>query len=101
VTVPTLYHGTAEAFAPGDTVDPSYELGARRGRAFVYATTDPDVARNYARHKAWVKGMFEEDVRARTYEVRPTGPVEPDDTVDGRFAAWRTRRPMEVVRELP
>lgn len=100
MTGPTYYHGTAEVFAPGDLVDPAHEIGTRGCRAFAYATTDPDVARNYAKHKAWVRGMFEEGVSARTYEVRPTGPLEADDTVNGRFAAWRSRWPLEVVREI-
>jgi mRNA-degrading endonuclease RelE of RelBE toxin-antitoxin system len=95
-----LYHGTSQAFQPGDTVEPSYELGGRKGSSWAFATSDPDVAHNYAKHKAWAAGMFDDTVRPHAYEVRPTGPVEEDDTVQDHFRAYRTRHPMEVVREI-
>lgn len=95
-----LYHGTSRVFQPGDMLDPSYELGGRKGRSYSFATTSPDVAHNYAKHKAWVDGMFDDTVAPHAYEVRPTGPVELDDTVDDRFKAYRTRHPMQVVREI-
>lgn len=94
------YHGTSHNFQPGDLVDPSYELGGRPGRSYAFMTSDPGVAHNYAKHKAWARGMFEDGVEPHAYEVRPTGPVEADETVDDRFAAWRTRYPLEVVREV-
>lgn len=95
-----FYHGTAHEFQPGDMVDPSYELGGRKGNSHAFMTTDPDVAHNYAKHKAWVAGMFDDTVKPHAYEVRPTGPIEEDDTVDGKFRAFRTRHPMKVVREV-
>lgn len=95
-----LYHGTSKVFRPGDMLDPSYELGGRRGNSWSFATADPEAAHNYAKHKAWVDGMFDDTVGPHAYEVEPTGPVEDDDTVDGRFQAYRTRHPMRVVREI-
>jgi hypothetical protein len=95
------YHGTAEVFQPGDLLDPSYELGGRRGKSYAFVTTDLDAAHNYAKHKAWSKGMFDPSAGPHAYEVEPTGPVEKDDTVDNQFAAWRSRHPFRVVREVP
>lgn len=94
------FHGTSHPFQPGDLVDPSYELGGRPGKSHAFMTSDPDVAHNYAKHKAWVKGMFEDGVEPHAFEVEPTGPVEEDDTVDDRFRAFRTRHPLRVVREI-
>jgi 2'-5' RNA ligase/phage-related protein len=95
-----FYHGTAHEFQPGDYVDPSYELGGRRGNSHAFMTSDPEVAHNYGKHKAWARGMFEDNVKPHAYEVRPTGPIERDDTVDDQFKAWRTRHPMQVIREV-
>lgn len=95
-----LYHGTSRVFQPGDVVDPSYELGGRKGKSYAFATSSPEVAHNYAKHKAWADGMFDDTVGPHAYEVRPTGPVEEDDTVQDQFKAYRTRHPMEVVREI-
>lgn len=95
-----LYHGTSRVFQPGDVVDPSYELGGRKGKSYAFATSSPEVAHNYAKHKAWADGMFDDTVGPHAYEVRPTGPVEEDDTVQDQFKAYRTRHPMEVVREV-
>lgn len=95
-----FYHGTAHEFQPGDYVDPSYELGGRKGNSHAFMTSDPEVAHNYGQHKAWARSMFEDGVEGRAYEVRPTGPIEADDTVDDRFKAWRTRHPMEIIRQV-
>jgi len=95
-----LYHGTSQVFQPGDYIDPSYELGGRKGKSYAFATTSPEVAHNYAKHKAWADGLFDDTVGPHAYEVRPTGPVEDDDTVQDEFKAYRTRHPMQVVREI-
>jgi len=94
------YHGTSHPFQPGDMVDPSYELGGRRGNSHAFMTSDPQVAHNYAKHKAWAQGMFDDTVQPHAFEVRPTGPVEKDDTVGDEFGAFRTRHPMQIVREI-
>lgn len=94
------YHGTASAFEPGDLVDPSHEIG-RRGGGEVFMTTDPEAAHNYGRYKAQAQWAIGNDnAEPQAYEVEPTGPVEPDDTVDERFRAWRSRHPLRVVRKI-
>ncbi|MGW1436933.1 2'-5' RNA ligase family protein [Streptomyces griseus] len=96
-----FFHGTAHEFQPGDYVDPSYELGGRKGKSHAFMTSDAGVAHNYGKHKAWTRSMYEnKDFPGRAYEVKPTGPIEADDTVDDRFKAWRTRHPLQVVREV-
>lgn len=96
-----MFHGTAHEFAPGDLVDPSNELGGRRGDSYVFMTSDLEVAMNYGRHKAWARSLVEPaPVMGRAYEVEPTGAVEADDTVDDRLRAWRSKQPLKIVREV-
>src|SRR5258708_25310947 len=95
------YHGTAYEFAPGDLVDPACELGGRPDTSHAFMTTDPDVARNYGRHKAGAQRFIgNDDAEGRAYEVRPTGPVERDDTVADQFAGYRTRHSLQIVRDV-
>src|SRR5581483_8918703 len=96
------YHGTTEVFQPGDLVTGEHELGRRRGKpGYAFVTGDPQAAHNYGRYKAqaqWAIGN--DDAEPHAYEVEPTGPIEPDDTVDERFDAWRSTHPFQVVRKL-
>jgi Rifampin ADP-ribosyl transferase len=97
-----FYHGTATEYQPGDLVSPEYELGRRRGQpGRVFATTDPGAARGYGAHKAAAQhAIGNTAAEARAYQVEPTGPVEPDRTVDARFAAWQTTAPMRVIADV-
>jgi hypothetical protein len=95
------YHGTTQEFEPGDLVTGEHELGRRRGdsgRAFV--TGSPEAAHGYGRYKAQAQWAIGQDAEPYAYEVEPTGPIEPDDSVDDRFDAWRSTSPFRVVRKL-
>ena len=82
-------------------MDPAYELGGRPDNSHAFMTTDPDVARNYGRHKADAQRFIgNDDAEGRAYEVRPTGPVERDDTVADQFAGYRTRHSLQIVRDV-
>jgi hypothetical protein len=97
-----FYHGTAHEFAPDDMPDPSHELDGKSGRSYAYMTADAQVARSYGRYKAEAQRFIgNEEVLGRAYEVTPTGPVERDETVDRRFAAWRSvPSSMTIVRDV-
>lgn len=97
-----FFHGTASEFKPGDLVHPDYEVGGRgKGKNEVFMTLDPQAAHNYGKYKAQARwAIGDDDAAPHAYEVEPTGPVEPDDTVDERFQAWRSRHPLRVVREI-
>ena len=96
-----FYHGTSREFQPGDLVDPKQEIGVRRGqKSHAYMTADADAAKNYGKYKAqadYYRGM---ETTGHAYEVEPTGAYEPDDTVDEKFQAYRSRHPLRVVREI-
>lgn len=96
------YHGTTQVFQPGDLVTGEHELGRKHSDpGYAFVTGIPQAAHDYGRHKAqgqWVIGN--EDAEPHAYEVEPTGPIEPDDTVDERFDAWRSTSPFRVVRRL-
>lgn len=95
------FHGTATEYQPGDLVKPEYAVGFPRGQGRTFATTDPAVARDYGRHKAdALYAGYRIEAEPRAYEVEPTGPIEPDPTVDERFAAWRSRAPLIVVADV-
>lgn len=103
MNAPRFYHGTSAELKRGDLVDPNRELGIRRrGQAlYVYMTTSLEAARNYGTYKAsadYYRG--EVNATGHVYQVEPTGPVEIDDTVDPRFAAYRSRHPLRVIREV-
>jgi hypothetical protein len=59
-----FFHGTASELRPGDMLDPSQELGAKRGQGRVYATTDRQAALNYGEYKAMARRAgYGEDAR--------------------------------------
>lgn len=96
-----FFHGTSQEFQPGDLVDPKREIGVRRGqKSYAFMTANSDAAKNYGQYKADADRMRDLDRTGHAYEVEPTGPYEPDDSVDEKFQAYRSRHPLRVVREI-
>ncbi len=96
-----LFHGTATEYQPGDLIKPEYAVGFPRGQGRTFATTSPEVARDYAQHKAdALYAGYRIEAGPRAYEVEPTGHIEPDPAVDEKFGAWQSRAPMRVIADV-
>lgn len=98
-----FFHGTGAPLKPGESVLPRSATGAaptypdssedpRSGQynagGFSYLTTDPKMAVSFARDHAG----------GRVYQVKPTGPVEPDPE-DSGGTMFMTKKPLTVVRQ--
>lgn len=95
----TQYHGTTEHFRPGDLIRPGRSTISGRAKdsgKYVHSTPFLESAEAFAKFKGGT----------RIYEVKHTGPTEPDPNSlsvgkdDADYGAIRSRRPMRVIREV-
>jgi hypothetical protein len=91
---PVFYHGSLHQFQPGDMVDQGHGLHFQQtDPRFVYLTTKPKTAYRYAGAGATAHG--------HVYEVEPTGDYADDINSAPESQAYRTRKPLRIIREIP
>jgi ADP-ribose pyrophosphatase YjhB (NUDIX family) len=113
MAVPTYYHGSRVFRSPGDKITTGHLTNwsdspeERHLSTHVHMATDPDEAARFAvnaPHPRWVDMLGEihqqEHSDPWVYEVKPTGPVEPDpDPPPGSEGImFRSRHPLVVTR---
>ena len=103
---PRYYYGTTGEHAPGDQIEHHYwrkypDREDFRQNSPLFTTTDPALAG----HIADLRGRQSHgQSTGRMYEVRPTGPLEPDATANPVIkgqSSWQTSYPLHVISEIP
>jgi hypothetical protein len=98
------YYGTLGEHQPGDEIHHHYWAkypDHDRDNSPLYTTTDPALAG----HMADLRERQSHGQRpGRMYQVRPTGPLRPDEVANPSIkgaSSWQTGHPLRVVREIP
>jgi hypothetical protein len=100
------YHGTTGEYAPGDQIEHHYwkkypDRDDFRENSPLYVTSNPALAGHIADLR---ERQSHGQKPGRMYEVRPGGPLRPDETANPTVrddASWKTSHPLHVVREVP
>lgn len=86
---PQFYHSTTAQLSPGSMLTPGRPGHAVSSSSHVYMGTSPDRVRSFGIAAA----TRDNADNYRTYQVQPTGPVEPDPDSNG----VRSKHPARVV----
>jgi hypothetical protein len=91
---PVFYHGSLHQFQPGDVISQGHGFHFQQtDPRFIYLTTKPVTAHSYAGAGVTPHG--------HVYEVEPTGEYADDINSKPESQAYRTQKPLHVVREIP
>ena len=96
------YHGTSDEYSPGDQIEHHYwkkypDRADFRANTPLYTTTDPALG-------GYMADLRGGQGRGHLYEVRPGGPLKPDETANPVIrgaSSWQVHDPLHVVREIP